>query len=321
MKLQIVTAAAAANLLSYADAISITRDLFRAFDDKRSFTFPSIRGHGSDPNTRFGVKAGYDGTRALPGLKVGSYWPDNRLRGLPNHGSTTLLLDDTTGFPTALVEATFLNALRTAASDAVAVDALARPQADRLAMIGTGNQAYHEMRATALVRPPSEILIVGRNASHAELLATKLEADGLPARTVTMDEALASADIIVTATGSRAALFEASSVRPGTHISAMGADGPGKQELPPALAERAILFADDPDQSLAIGEFQSLKGSRFAESIEAIGALLSGRTHGRLSPDDITIYDSSGIGLQDIAIAALALERAQAAGLVMEIDF
>lgn len=319
--IEIVSGAVAEKLVGHDDAIAAIREMFLAMEAGTSLNFPPMRGHGSDPATRFGVKAGFDGARGLPGLKVGSYWPGNPARGLPAHGSTTLLLDDRTGFPIALVEATWLNGLRTAASDAIAVDALARQDARVLAVIGTGNQAYHEMRAVSLVRPPQAVLVVGRSVEKAEELASRLSSDGLAARAASLDEALMLADVIVTATAARGPLFAAGAVRSGTHISAMGADGPGKQELPGELAARARLFADAPEQSIQIGEFQHLADGPGAAGITGIGSVLAGRASGRTSAEEITIYDSSGFGLQDIAIAALALDRARAAGLVEQVAF
>lgn len=321
MTLQIVNGSAARKLVSQADAIEAMRQMFLALDRGVSVVFPPLVGHGSWSNTRFGVKAGFDGDRRIPGLKVGTYWTGNADRGEPNHGSTTLLLDDESGRPLALVEATWLNALRTAASDAIGTDLLARADASVLAIIGTGNQAYHEARAVASVRDLQAILVSGRNAHQAGRLASRLQDDGLPASPVPIDDALDRADIIATVTASRTPLFAADKVRPGAHISAMGADGIGKQELPADLLERASLFADLPSQSLTIGEFQHISGSAAANSVCSIGAVLAGHRVGRRSPHEITIYDSSGFGLQDIAIAALALERARKAGLVIEVDF
>lgn len=313
--IHIVDAEVAERLLTPESAIALVRECFTALDDGSSIAFPSVRGHGSDPSTRFGVKAGFDGQRRIPGLKVGSYWPGNTARGLPNHGSTTLLLDDATGFPIALVAATHLNALRTAASDAVAVDALARRDASVLALFGTGNQVFHEAVAITHVRPLSQIYVCGRTPDKAMALVSRLREAGFSAEASQPAEALARADIIVTATASREPLFDQHEVRPGTHISAMGADGPGKQELPPTLAARAHLYADSLDQCFTIGEFQYLAATADEARVATIGAVLNGRAEGRTADDQITVYDSSGIALQDISVAAHVFERAKALGM------
>lgn len=321
--LSVVSGDIAASLVTQADANAAIRDAFMALDHGDATLFPSTRGSGSDAGTRFGVKVAYDGIRRVPGLKVGSYWPQNHARGLPNHGSTTLLLDDETGFPYALVEATYLNALRTAASDAVAVDALARADATVLAVVGTGNQSWFDVHAISLVRPLSKVFVAGRNVAGAETLATRLREDGFDAQACAVREAVTRADIIVTLTAAREPLFAAGDVRPGTHISAMGADGPGKQELDPALAlaTGAELFADTLDQTFTIGEFQYLAGLPRAADIRTLGAVLNGKAAGRTHDDAITLYDSSGIALQDIAIAAVALDRAREKELTQELAF
>jgi ornithine cyclodeaminase len=311
MKLSVVTESDARRLVGIADAIVLVEAAFADLYAGTSILFPATRGHGSDPATRFGVKAGYDATRRLPGLKVGSYWPQNIAAGLEAHGSTTLLLDDETGFPKALVAATHLNALRTAASDAVAVRHLARADADVLTLVGTGHQAYWEALAIAEVRKLRRIHVCGRNAGGVERLVQRLHEAGLPAVAAAAEDAVPLADIVCTVTAARQPLFAASLVRAGTHVSAMGADGPGKQELDPALFARASLWADAPEQSVRIGEFQHA-GETEAARVAAIGGLIAGKLAGRSGSDEITVYDSSGIALQDLAIAAFALERAVA---------
>ncbi|WP_331327572.1 hypothetical protein [Methylobacterium fujisawaense] len=124
-------------------------------------------------------------------------------------------------------------------------------------------------------------------------------------------EACAAADVIVTATPARAPLFEADWVRPGTHVAAMGADAKGKQELPPALLERAALFCDLPEQSRTIGEFQHASADAQA-GMRALGDVLRSGEGGRTDPEAITVFDSSGIALQDLTIARAILAKADA---------
>lgn len=310
----------AKTVVSLEDAIGLTEAAFASLDRGESRLFPAAFGQGSEAGTRFGAKLGFDGVNGTPGLKVGSYWPGNRARGIGAHGSTTLLLDDATGLPRAFVAATHLTALRTAAADAVAVKHLARPEATVLALFGTGHQAYWEARAIACVRPLGEILVVGRDPASAGRLAERLAAEGLPANAASAETALDRADIVATVTASREPLFPAELVRSGTHVSAMGADGVGKQELDPRLGERALLCADHPAQSVIMGEFQHM--STAAQSaIVSLGAVINGKAGGRRDAGDVTVFDSSGVALQDLVIAALALARAQEAGLAQGLAF
>jgi ornithine cyclodeaminase len=138
----------------------------------------------------------------------------------------------------------------------------------------------------------------------------------LPARTASLEEAVRDSDIIVTATPARQPVLDSGWIRAGTHVSAMGADAPGKQELPVALLERAQLFCDVRAQSVEIGEFQTgVREQRVsAERITPVGEVIAGMAPGRADDDAITIFDSSGMALQDLALADMALRLAQDAG-------
>ncbi|SER71766.1 ornithine cyclodeaminase [Lentzea xinjiangensis] len=281
-------------------ALAAAREAFLA--TATGSVFPVVIGRSPVPGTRFTLKSGCaDG---LVGVKIGSFWPGNT--GLPRHSSTIVLLDPATGRLSAVVEAATANAYRTAAADALAVDLLAREDSRTLTVIGTGHQALHEVRAVSRVRPIDRVLVVGRRAEAARAFAAEVTAvTGVTAHPADARTGIAAADVLVTATTAREPLFDASWVAPGTHISAMGADGPGKQELPVALYDRASLFCDLPDQSLAIGEFQHTT----AATPVALGAVLAGEADGRTAREQITVFDSSGFALQDLTLAAALLRR------------
>jgi len=310
-------------LVGAADAFAAIEGGFADLARGDAILFAPVAGRGTDPETRFGAKSGIDVARRCPGIKIGSYWPANRARGLPAHGSTTLLLDDDTGFPTALVAATHLNALRTAAADAVGVHHLARADAHVLAIIGAGHQAWFDLVAIRRIRPIREIRIWNRTTAAAERFAARVRGSGLAARATDIRSAVQDADIVVTATAAREPLLRNGWIAPGTHISAMGADGPGKQELDPALVAAASRFADLPAQAAVMGECQHAVAAGLvdAESITAIGAVIDGKAAGRVHREAITLFDSSGIAIQDLAIARLAVERARAIGLGLSVDF
>ncbi|MBY6091519.1 ornithine cyclodeaminase family protein [Maritimibacter alkaliphilus] len=266
--------------------------------------YPVVIGYASRPDCRFTLKSGADAT--LAGVKIGSYFPTNDAIGMPRHNSCTLLFDQEKGRIGAIVEGGKVNAYRTAAADAVAVDALARADAKVLALFGTGHQAAYEVRAVARVRALETILVVGRNAEKTAGFVADLVADGLPARACGAEEAVRAADIVVTATNAMAPLFEAAWVKPGTHVSSMGSDGGGKQELPPALLARARLTCDLPSQSTSIGEMQyAPEGAE----VVAVGAVVAGTVPGRVSEEEITVFDSSGISLQDLYMAEALIAR------------
>ncbi len=321
--MRIIDEAQARDLVTAADAFAVVERGFADVARGDAIIFPLVAGRGTDPATRFGAKSGLDVTRRCPGIKVGSYWPGNRALGLPAHGSTTLLLDDQTGFPVALVAATHLNALRTAAADAVGVHHLARQDASVVAIVGAGNQGWFDLEAIRRVREINAVRVWNRTMEAAEQFAARVRATGIDAVACGLEAAVNGADIVVTSTAARKPLVWRDWVTPGTHISAMGADGPGKQELDPALVAVAARFADLPSQSAVLGECQHAVAAGLIDptSITAIGAVIDGQATGRTDDGAITVFDSSGIAIQDLAIAQLVVERAEARGIGTLVDF
>ena len=273
--------------------------LIAAAADGSSTIFPAVIAHAARKQDVFTMKSGT--TSTISGLKVGSYWPDNITKGHRNHNSTILLIDQASGKISSVVEAGEVNAYRTAAADAVAAVALARPESSTVAIFGAGHQALFECLALSRVLLIRNVLVVARDPVKARRFENQLKEHGLNAAVASSaQKACMHADIIVTATSARAPLFEAAWIRPGTHIACMGADSKGKQEIPPSLYPLSRLFCDLPAQSRTIGEFQHV-----ASSVEviAIGDVLTGGQNARESKDDITIFDSSGIALQDLFVA------------------
>lgn len=310
----------AAASLSLDDAILAVEQAFAAFAKGAARTFPVASAEGFDERQRWAIKSGYDRDGGTIGCKIGSNWPGNNDRQLPTHGSTTILIDPETGFAQALIGAAHLTVLRTAAADAVGVKYLARADAATLAIVGAGHQALWDARAIARVRALADIRVTSRDAAKAERFAETLRGDGLPARATALEEAVRGADLVSTATAAKAPVLDDAWVSPGTHFSAMGADSRGKQELPLALVRRARLFCDVPGQSATIGEFQTIaaeSGDSF--TLTSIGDVINGAAPGRTDDREITIFDSSGMAVQDLAISRIALERARRAGVLTDL--
>lgn len=287
-----------AALVTHEMAFDAAREALIAVVDD-AVIFPAVLAHGSSPANRFSIKSAATGSYA--GLKVGSFWPGNPDRGLPRHNSLILLFDQDVGRIDWVIEAGQVNAYRTAAADAVAADALARKDASVLTVFGAGNQALYECLAIARIRPIWQVLVVARDKQRAGAFIETLRQQGLDARQAEAKDACGQADIVVTATPAREPLFSADWIGPGTHVASMGSDAAGKQELPPELFERAALFCDHPAQAVVMGDLQHFGGDR--ARITALGDVLLGRATGRTSADQITVFDSSGIALQDFAIA------------------
>lgn len=292
-----------AGLVTHELAFEAVRQALVAAASEQSGVFPAVLGRSREPTNTFSVKSGWSAD--LTGVKVGSFWSGNPAIGLPRHNSTIVLLDQRTGRLRAVIEAGKVNAYRTAAADAVATDLLARKDARVLAIFGAGNQASHEVAALARVRPVEEVLVVSRPSERRDAFVEQIAKSGLVVRIASAEEAVCSADIVVTATPSREPLFQAAWVQPGTHVVSMGSDAPGKHELPADLYPRACLFCDLLSQSIKIGDFQHAR-----EAIEAgiltvtpIGQVIEGQAPGRRSEAGITVFDSSGIALQDLFMA------------------
>lgn len=296
-----------AGLITHAIAYDAVRTALIAAAADTATVFPVVIAHAADPMNAFSIKSA--SSTDLAGVKIGSYWPGNESLGLPCHGTMIILLDQQSGRVAAAVEASTANAYRTAAADAVAADVLSREDSRTLAIFGNGHQALYECLALSRIRPIEDVLVVARHSERGERFCDELAGYGLSAQLTASRDACSQADIVVTATSSRAPLFEAGWVQPGTHLASMGSDAIGKQEMPPPLLTKSRLFCDLPSQSITIGEFQhvadEVKSGRLG--LTPIGQVLAGEAHGRASSDEITVFDSSGIALQDLAVAEALL--------------
>jgi ornithine cyclodeaminase len=286
-----------------------------------AYNFPVIRESIGHADALYGFKSGFDRTSLALGLKSGGYWPGNMAKGLTNHQSTVFLFDADTGQASAMVGGNLLTALRTAAASAVSIKHLARKDAKVLGMVGAGHQSAFQMRAA--VKQRSFEKVIGWNL-HPEMLSRLAETAtelGLPFESVSLDELGAQADVIITITSSFDPIVMAAQVKPGTHLACMGTDTKGKQEVDAALVARATVFTDEIAQSVSIGEAQHAiaQGLIAATDITQIGEVINGTHRGRTSDTEITLFDGTGVGLQDLAVAKKAVELALAKGVAIEV--
>ncbi|MFT3974594.1 MAG: ornithine cyclodeaminase family protein [Amaricoccus sp.] len=320
----VVPESACPGLLSLEDAFAPVEQVFAAMARGDAENFPVVReALGAPEDALYGFKGGYDRAGATLGVKAGGYWPHNLARrNVTNHQSTVFLFDPATGRPTAMIGGNYLTAARTAAASAVSIKHLARADAKVLGMIGAGHQAAFQLRAALRQRGFEKVIGWNLHPEMLPRLAEVAEAAGLPFESVTLDQLGAEADVIISITSSFAPILTAAQVRPGTHLACMGTDTKGKQEVEAALLGRATVFTDEVAQSITIGEAQhAIAAGLIAEAdITPIGAVINGTHRGRTSADEITLFDGTGVGLQDLAVAARVVELAQAAGKAMQID-
>ncbi|UUP15674.1 iminosuccinate reductase BhcD [Nitratireductor thuwali] len=304
------------------NAFTAIEGVFAAMAAGEACNFPVIREAIGNADALYGFKSGFDRKNGVLGLKSGGYWPGNEKRGLTNHQSTVFLFDPDTGRPHAMVGGNYLTAIRTAAASAVSIRHLARKDAKVLGMLGAGFQSAFQMRAAAEQRDFERV--IGWNL-HPEMLPRLAETAaelGLPFEPVSLDRLGAEADVIITITSSFEPILMRGQVKPGTHLACMGTDTKGKQEVDAELVAAATLFTDEVAQSASIGECQHAVAQGLIDKadITPVGAVVNGKHPGRTHDDEITLFDGTGVGLQDLAVAALAAEAARSAGLAAEID-
>ncbi len=255
------------------------------------------------------------------GAKVVSVFEGNRERGLPVISGLILMLDDDTGMPRALLDAGELTAIRTAAAAGLAARLLSRPESRSLAVFGAGAQAARHVEAIRAVRPIQEVRIVSRGGESARRLAASLE--GVEARAVDAPAtAIDGADIVVAVTTSHTPVFDGTALPAGTHVSGGGSFTPGAREVGTEVVVRARVVVED---RVAMEEAGDLivpvrQGRVPADVIDAdLGEIVNGVAPRGATGRDLTFFKSVGVAVQDIAIAAEALKRAEArdAGLLV----
>lgn len=303
------------------EAIACVEEAFHALATKAVAMPPILRLDMPEQRGEVDVKTAY-----VPGLdgfaiKISPGFFDNPKIGLPSTNGLMVLFSTRTGLVQAvLLDNGYLTDVRTAAAGAVAARHLSRPDASVAAILGAGMQARLQLEALSLVRPIREARIWARDAAKAEATALDLTARlGFPVRAEAEGRAAVDgADIVVTTTPSEKPVLRAEWLQPGQHVTAMGSDAEHKNELEPAVITGAGLYvADSLAQTRRLGELHHAiaaglvtEGTTFPE----LGEIIAGLQPGRGGPDDITVADLTGTGIQDTAIATLAAARAAATG-------
>jgi ornithine cyclodeaminase len=262
----------------------------------------------------------------LPGfaIKVSPGFFDNPKLDLPSVSGMMMVLSARTGRLEALhLDNGYLTDLRTAAAGAVAARHLARPDARVAGVLGAGVQARLQIQALAMVRPIERVLVWTREGAKADAYADemtrRLGLDVIPVESA--EKLVLESDVVVSATPSRTPLVVADWLQPGLHVTAMGADAPGKNELHTGVLERAdLLVCDSRAQCARLGELHHALEQGIDVAVTELGEITSGARPGRTGPDQITVCDLTGTGVQDTAIALLAYDKAKAAGLGTTIE-
>jgi ornithine cyclodeaminase len=281
-----------------------------------------------------GPEPSRDGTAAFA-LKAVCIMPGNPARGLDAHQGLVTLFDGETGVPTAILDASAITAVRTAAVTAVATGVLARPDAATLAVLGAGTQARAHLRALAGVRAFERVWVYAPTTAHAEDVAAEASAAGLAgasagaSASVTVaasaQEALRDADVVVTVTSARKPVLRREWLKPGAHLNAVGASSPQNREIDTATVAASALFCDS-RESLRneAGEFRLAIAEGLIPGDEHIraelGEVLAGTAAGRRDPDELTMFRSLGLAIEDLAAAQCAVATAVEQGIGTEVE-
>ena len=311
-----------ADLVSQEAACEAVERVFSAMVSGAAYNFPVVREAIGHEDALYGFKGGFDGSGLVLGLKAGGYWPNNLAKkGVINHQSSVFLFDADTGRVKAMVGGNLLTALRTAAASAVSIKHLARRDARVLGMVGAGHQAVFQLRAALAQRSFEKVIGWTYHPDMLPNIAKVAEAAGLPFEAVDLP-GMRAADVIISITSSFSGNLLSEHVSDGTHLACMGTDTVGKQEVEPALLSRARVFADEIEQSMTIGEAQHAVAAGLVkrDDIVELGAVINRSHPGRHSDDEVTLFDGTGVGLQDLAVAQTALELAVERGVAIEVD-
>jgi len=295
-------------------AVRAVREAFRADGEGRTTVPPVINLTMPGSRGEFHVKtAAVEGVPYVA-IKVASGFPGNADAHLPTGSGLMSVFHASTGLPAALLlDNGFLTDIRTGAAGAVAADVLGRRRVETVGLLGTGLQGRHQLACLLAVRSVRRVVAWSPTPARLERYCAEMRRQwGLDVRSASEPEAVCrEADILVTATPAREPIVRAVWLRPGVHVTALGSDSPGKQELDPGCLSRAdLVVVDRLAQCAAFGE---LAGAVAAGCFDVgqvhaeLGAVVAGRRPGRTGDDQITIADLTGVGFQDTAIAAAAL--------------
>ena len=312
-----LNADAVAAYLQPHDVLTAVREAFVLHSEDKGRVFPVIREKLSTGGV-FGIKAGDVQSEGLLGFKAAGFWPSNRNLGSEPHQATIMLIDPATGRPVCVIDGNAITTARTGAAGALGLQQLARRDSTQLCVFGTGVQARSQVDYALRVLPDIQYLryvSVGRkrDASFESHFAGRLQVECA----VDADTAVARSDVVITATPGGGPLFNAEAVKPGTHLNCVGTDTKGKRELPEGMLPRVRLVVDDLVQSRQIGESQWAPDTPCIE----IGDLFTGKAKLERAQSDITIFDLTGLALQDLTVARLILEKARTGGKGIEIPW
>jgi len=325
MDVTVLSAEDVARLLPMRDCIQVMRDALASLARGRALVPVRMVMRMPDASGFLGLMPGHigpdDGRAGALGMKAVSVFPGNARRGIDTHQGAVLLFEEDTGRLSALMDGATITAIRTAAVSGVATDLLARRDAAELAILGAGVQARTHLEAIAAVRPLRRVRVWSRNPQHAaDLVKASAARYGASIEAVpTAEAAVREADVVATVTASPQPVLQRPWVKDGAHINAVGSSIPTTREIDTATMAAVRLFVDRRES--ALNEAGDLlipmrEGAFTADHIQAeLGEVIIGKDLGRQSPDELTLFKSLGLAVEDVASAAFILKRAREIGI------
>ncbi len=313
-----------AELLSMRDAIEAVERAFLAVAEGAA-SFPLRSVVRASEGLLGAMPGAIGGEHAALGAKLVTVFPGNAVRGAHTHDAAIVLFSSETGRPLALLDGRYITEIRTAAASAVATHALANPRASVAAIIGTGTQARSHVHALHEISSFEEIRIWGRDSAKASHIAAEARERGIRASMrETIADACRGADVVCTVTSSAEPVLALRDVDAGTHINAVGACTPRSRELAADLVGHARVVCDSLDGALnEAGDLLLAAKDGALKSLSDVALLsdvLARKVVVRKSPDDITIFESLGVAVEDLACAQLVYERARARSVGVKVD-
>jgi ornithine cyclodeaminase/alanine dehydrogenase-like protein (mu-crystallin family) len=299
-------------VITPAVAVDAMREAFRADGEGRAHVPAVINLDVPAHHGEFHVKTALIEGVPHVAVKIASGFYDNPSKGLPSGSGLMAVFDAATGMPVALLfDNGFLTDIRTGAAGAVAADVLGPERIATVGVIGSGLQARHQVRCLRVVRDFTRIVVWSRHAAHRDAYCREMRGDGFDVIAVgTPEEVCREADIVITATPSKHPLVRSEWLRPGQHVTALGSDSPGKQELDPGCLDLAdLVVVDRMTQCAAFGELRHAidAGLQPSRVHAELGEVVAGMKLGRTAAKQISIADLTGVGFQDTAIASRAI--------------
>ncbi|ASL47627.1 Delta(1)-pyrroline-2-carboxylate reductase [Burkholderia sp. AD24] len=295
-------------LMQPADVMEAVKEAFVLHSNREGRVFPVVR-ESLATGGIFGIKSGDVPSQGLLGFKAAGFWPDNRKRGGEPHQATVMLMDPATGRPLCVIDGNAITTMRTGAAGAWGLRTLARTDSTSVCVFGAGVQAAIQLRFALDSMPTlGKVRYVTHDGQPSALFEAAFSARCDISLAADKNDAVATSDIVITATPGAGALFDAEAVQAGTHLNCVGADTQGKRELPDGLLARVTLVVDDREQAKRIGETQWAPSTPSVE----LGDLLTGIETCHRQPTDITLFDMTGLALQDLTVARGLYRRALA---------